>query len=166
MPKYFPLAVVFAASMTLGACAKVTATAILDTYPVIDVEAVDAFVVPFGASPPGLSVGLTADVVATVSDPDGAPVTSKWTSNAECPGTFSPSDTSPTVRFHAGDPAAICTLTLTASNTPPALPFPPSPEMSVTATIVLTQAYSASGAACSPTDGLCRLHPLVDIDHR
>lgn len=166
MPRYYPLAVVFVASMTVEACAPVIATAILDTYPVINVEAVDAFVVTSEAIPPGLPVGLTADVVATVSDPDGTPVTSKWTSNAECPGTFSPSDTSPTVHFHTGNPEAICTLTLTASNTPPSSPFPPSPEQTVTATIVLTQAYSASSADCSPIDRLCRLHPLVDIADR
>lgn len=166
MPKYYPLALVFAASMTVEACAPVVATAILDTYPVINVEAVDAFIVTPGAIPPGLAEGLTADVVATVSDPDGRPVTSKWTSNTECLGTFSPSDTSPTVRFHTGNPTAVCTLTLTVSNTRPGFPFPPSPAKTVTATIVLTQAHPASSAACSAIGGLCHLQPLVHLSER
>lgn len=85
----------------------------LDTYPVLTLTA-DEHVVIAEPAPPGLSVGITADVVLTASDPDSDPLTVAWSSS--CGGTFSPSAAAATIRFHHDDPAAKCTLTVEVSD--------------------------------------------------
>lgn len=115
--------------------------AVLDTYPIVVLGTAKAYIVKPGAVPesPGPTVGITADLAATASDPDGSVVTFKWTSNPGCSGTFTPDDTTADVQFHADDPAANCTLTLTVSDTPPGAPYPTGTAQTVVATVVLTQ---------------------------
>lgn len=116
--------------------------AVLDTYPIVTLGTVDAFIVTPEVVPspvPISPVGITADLVVTAGDPDGSVVTYQWTSNPECPGAFTPDASSPNVQFHTDDPTAKCTLTLTVSDTPPGDPYPAGSAQDIVATVVLTQ---------------------------
>lgn len=120
----------------------INANAVLDTYPIVTLGTVGAFIVTPEVLPSPVTIsplGITADLVATASDPDGSVVTYKWAPNIECPGTFTPDDASPNVQFHTDDPTAKCTLTLTVSDTPPGDPYPAGSPQSIVATVVLTQ---------------------------
>lgn len=120
----------------------VDVNAVLDTYPIVTLGTVDAFIVTPDVVPspiPISPVGITANLVATAGDPDGSVVTYQWTSNPECPGAFTPDASSPNVQFHTDDPTAKCTLTLAVSDTPPGAPYPAGSAQSIVATVVLTQ---------------------------
>lgn len=140
---------IFVAEPALGAADVV---AVLDTFPIVVVSTVDAFIVSSEPAPAGLSVGITANVVASASDPDGDAVTFLWTSNPECPGTFSPSATDASITFHTDDPNALCTLTLTVTD---------AQGNTVTATIVLTENLCL-GVTCPPASDLCHVAGTCD----
>jgi hypothetical protein len=142
---FFPI---FVAELSPGSA---DVTAIVDTFPIVVVGTADAFVVTSTPAPQGLSVGITANVFASGSDPDGDAVSFLWTSNPECSGTFTPDNTSPSMTFYTDDPKALCTLTLTTTD---------SRGNFVTATIVLTENLCAgvtcpAGQVCNPADGQC-----------
>jgi hypothetical protein len=125
-------------------------TAVLDTFPIVVVGTADTFIVTSEPAPQGLNLGITAKVVALGSDPDGDTVTLLWTSNPECSGTFTHT-ADDEVTFHTDDPKALCTLTLTTTD---------SRGNSVAATIMLTENLCAgvtcpAGQVCNPADGQC-----------
>ncbi len=92
--------------------ASVSAT--INTYPVVTLLA-DEYVVPAAPAPDGLSVGITADLVATATDPDGDTPTYAW--SASClGGTFTPSSTVAAPRYFQPDPTSACTLTVSVSD--------------------------------------------------
>lgn len=124
--------------------------AAVDTFPVVVVGTADTFIVTSDPAPQGLNLGITAKVVALGSDPDGDTVTFLWTSNPECSGTFTHTAEDEVI-FHTDDPKALCTLTLTTTD---------SRGNSVAATIMLTENLCASvtcpaGQVCNPADGQC-----------
>jgi hypothetical protein len=130
-------------TVTGPATGSANVNASVDTYPILTVSAADAYIV-VSDPPAGLTVGITADVVATSSDADGSPVTLAWTSS--CTGTFSPSSSAPSVRFHSDDPNAQCTLTVVASDSS-------TPANTIAGVVVLSGAVNlCANVTCTPQD--------------
>ena len=130
-------------TVTGPATGSANVNASVDTYPILTVSAADAYIV-VSDPPAGLTVGITADVVATSSDADGSPVTLAWTSS--CTGTFSPSSSASSVRFHSDDPNAQCTLTVVASDNG-------TPANTITGVVVLSGAANlCANVTCTAQD--------------
>jgi hypothetical protein len=94
----------------------------INTQPILTLTAVQHVVK--SAGPPGLAVGITVDLVATLSDPDGDALRSTWQS--ACSGgtepgtygaaTFTPSVNDAIVQFHHANPDARCTITISVTD--------------------------------------------------
>jgi hypothetical protein len=135
--------------------ANVTAT--IDTFPIMSIGVIDQFVVFQEPAPANLTQGVTADIAAMASDPDGSMVTYAWTSTCDKgTGTFSPNaSTLSPVTFHNDDPTAACTLTLTVTDTS---------NQRISGTIDLVGYRCANvtcsgGQTCDPADGVCKAPP-------
>jgi hypothetical protein len=128
----------------------VRVNATVDTYPVLVFGAVDEDIVFQSPAPDGLTVGITADIAATASDPDGSAVTYAWSST--CGGTFSPSKAVGSVRFHHDDPRSFCTLILAVTDT----------SGHTTEGIVMLSGFLCAEVTCPPgevcdsADGVCK----------
>src|SRR3990172_2909328 len=131
--------------------ANVNAT--VDTYPIMSIGVIDEFVVFQTPAPGSLSLGITADIQATASDPDGTVVNHLWTATCDVgTSSFSPSADELNVTFHNTSPKAVCTLTLTATDG----------SQSIVGTVELSGYRCANvtcdaGQACDPQDGLCHV---------
>jgi hypothetical protein len=127
--------------------------ATVDAYPVLSIGVVDEFVIFQEPAPAGRSLGITAVIHATASDPEGGGVTHLWTATCdEGTSSFSPSAGDLDVTFRNDSPNATCTLTLTATDVS---------GQSVAGTIELSGFRCANvtcgeGEVCDPADGQCK----------
>ncbi len=128
---YLPIVV----NATGGSGVQIT----VNTHPVVTTSLAE-YVVTSSPPPNGLTVGITADVVAIASDPDRDPLSYAWSSS--CGGAFS-SPAAPSVRFHTDDPAAPCTLTVAVSD---------GRGGTTTVAVQLSSQPCIAGQGCTPAD--------------